>query len=66
MREKFEALVKGLDAGALEALRESIAAELEGREEASEGFEIRAIRVGMSEAEKERAQKEIARVLREG
>jgi len=64
MREKFDALVKGLDAGALAALRESIAAELEGRGEA--GFQIGSIRPGMSADEKERAQREIARVLREG
>ena len=66
VRSKFDALVKGLDERALEALRESVTAEMEGREEEAAGFEIGWIRPGMSEAEKEQASREIARVLREG
>jgi hypothetical protein len=70
VRVKFDALVKGLDADALEALKESVAAELQGRgaEPAlfHSAFEIGAIRPGMSAEEKDLASREIARVLREG
>jgi hypothetical protein len=69
VRAKFDALVKGLDGGALVTLRESVAAELDGRgaaqAEVQSTFEIGAIRPGMSAADKQQAMLEIARALRE-
>jgi hypothetical protein len=73
VRAKFDALVKGLDESALATLRESVAAELEGRgggaahfQGATQStFEIGAIRPGMSAADKQQAMQEIARALRE-
>jgi hypothetical protein len=69
VRAKFDALVKGLDGSALATLRESVAAELDGRgagsTEVLSTFEIGAIRPGMSAADKQQAMLEIARALRE-
>ncbi len=69
VRAKFDALVKGLDESALATLRESVAAELEGRGDVAaqfqSTFEIGAIRPGMSAADKQQAMQEIARALRE-
>jgi hypothetical protein len=63
---KFDALVKNLDPGALEALRRSVATEIQGREGGPlDGMKIETIRPGMSAAEKEQAAQEISRVLRE-
>jgi hypothetical protein len=79
MNVKFDALVKSLDYGGLEALRRSVASEIKGRGGSStvqgdagrfetvqeNAIHIGSIRPGMSAADKERAAQEIARVLRE-
>jgi hypothetical protein len=68
VRTKFDSLVKGLDGDSLTVLRESVTAELAGREGAAElisAFEIGSIHPGMTAADKEQASREIARVLRE-
>ena len=70
VRAKFDSLVKGLDADALAALRESVTVELAGRKgelaDLQSTFEIGSIHPGMSAAEKDQASREITRVLREG
>ena len=64
--DKFDALVKNLDHGALEQLRRSVATEIQGRQsQEPDAMKIESIRPGMSAAEKEQAAQEIARVLRE-
>jgi hypothetical protein len=73
MSAKFDALVKNLDHSALEALRRSLASEIEARGESNgpgapidiNAIHLHAIRPGMSAADKEQAAQEIARVLRE-
>ena len=73
MSAKFNALVKSLDHGALETLRRSVVSEIKGRDqwarpadgERVDGVHIDSIRPGMSAPDKEKAAREIARVLRE-
>jgi hypothetical protein len=71
MDAKFDALVKNLDHSALEALKRSLASEIEARGGQDgtgadiNAIHLHAIRPGMSAADKEQAAQEIARVLRE-
>lgn len=70
MSAKFNALVRSLDQGALETLKRSVASEIKGRDQPADvervdGVHLDSIRPGMSAPEKEKAAREIARVLRE-
>ncbi len=60
---KFQELVESLDREGLDELRRSVAAEMGERRQKS-AIQIEHIRPGMSEAQKDAAMKEIARVLR--
>ncbi|HUA86443.1 MAG TPA: hypothetical protein VMB85_21445 [Bryobacteraceae bacterium] len=63
MKTKFRALVRDLDAAALDELRRSVAAELEGRRQQS-AIKLEDIHPRMSAEDKQRAMREIARALR--
>jgi hypothetical protein len=65
VKTKFRALVRELDAAALEELRRSIASEVEGRRQQG-AIKLEEIRPGMSVEDKQRAMDEIARALRGG
>ncbi len=65
MKAKFKALVRELDAAALEELRRSVAQEVEGRRR-RDAIKIEDIHPLMSAEEKRRAMEEIARALRGG
>jgi len=60
---KFQDLVESLDREALDELRRSVAAEVGERRQKS-AIQMEHIHPGMSEEQKDRAAKEIARVLR--
>ncbi|MBZ5596620.1 MAG: hypothetical protein LAP39_30640 [Acidobacteriia bacterium] len=64
MSAKFKTFVHGLDPRALEELQQSVAAEIEGRQDEAR-FRVEDIHPRMSAADKELAASEIARVLRE-
>jgi signal transduction histidine kinase len=61
---KLRSFVRDLDPQTLEDLRQSVAAEIEGRQEKT-GFQVEDIHARMSPADKALAADEIARVLRE-
>jgi hypothetical protein len=63
MNSKFDELVKTLDAGTLDELRRSVAAELGGRREQT-AIQIEHIHPKMTAEAREEAAREIARVLR--
>jgi hypothetical protein len=63
MNSKFDELVKTLDAGTLDELRRSVAAELGGRREQT-AIQIEHIHPKMTAESREEAAREIARVLR--
>lgn len=65
MNKKFRALVRELDAAALEELRRSVALEVEGRRQ-REAIKLEDIHPRMSAEAKQRAMEEIARALRGG
>jgi hypothetical protein len=60
---KFQDLVESLDREGLDELRRSVAAEVGERRQKS-AIQMEHIHPGMSEEQKDRAAKEIARVLR--
>jgi hypothetical protein len=62
MNSKFDELVKTLDAGTLDELRRSVAAELGGRREQT-AIQIEHIHPKMTAEAREEAAREIARVL---
>ena len=63
MREKFETFVRDLDPEDLEALRRSVASELDGRSRKT-AIKIEDIHPAMSAADKDQVAREIARVLK--
>jgi hypothetical protein len=65
MKTKFKALVRELDAAALEDLRRSVASEVEGRRQ-KQAIKIENIHPLMSAEDKRQALEEIARALRNG
>jgi hypothetical protein len=62
--EKLLAFVRDLDPQTLEALQQTVAAEIDGRQEKT-SFRVEDIHARMSQADKALAASEIARVLRE-
>lgn len=60
---KFKELVESLDREGLDELRRSVAAEV-GERRQKNAIQMQHIHPGMSEEQKERAAREIARVLR--
>ena len=58
----FEELVRELDGDALESLRQSVAAEIEGRDAP---VRVEDIHPRMTESQKQRATREISKVLRD-
>lgn len=65
VKSKFKALVRELDGAALEELRRSVAAEVEGRRQQG-AIKLEDIHPRMSTEDKQRAMDEIARALRGG
>ncbi len=65
MKAKFKTLVHELDRDALEELGRSVASEMEGRRRQS-AIKLEHIHPRMSAEEKERAAREIARVIEGG
>ena len=63
MNTKFDELVRTLDAGTLEEVRRSVAAEMGGRREQT-AIQIEHIHPKMTAEAREEAAREIARVLR--
>lgn len=63
MKTKFRALVRDLDAAALDELRRSVAAEMESRRQ-ERAIKLEDIHPKMSAEDKQRAMHEIARALR--
>ena len=65
MKSKFRALVRDLDGAALDELRRSVAAEVEGRR-LKTAIQMEDIHPMMSAEQKQQAMEEIARALRSG